>query len=120
MKKAYALVLLMLGCVAIPAKAAWYTSGQSLYTDLKKYDTSDLNEYDRERDVAIAMAFGYVTGVVDSFDGKFFCLPQKSITVGQLNQIVMNFLSKHPEYWNTVASLSVRLALVEQWPCPKK
>ena len=96
-----------------------YENGQSLHTDLKKFDNRNANEEDLERDVAIAMAFGYIKGVVDSFDGQFFC-PAQSITVGQLSQTVLNYLSKHPEYWHKNASVSVGIAVSEQWPCAKK
>lgn len=118
MRKICALVVLMLGCVAMPA-TAMYENGQNLYTDLKRFDTRNANEPDLERDVAIAMAFGYIKGVVDSFDGQFFCSPQ-SVTVGQLSQTVLNYLSQHPEYWHKNASVSVRFALSDQWPCAKK
>lgn len=118
MKKICVLVVLILGCVAMPA-TAMYVTGQSLYTDLKKLDNRSGNGLDLERDIPIFRALGYITGVADSFDGQFFCSPQ-SFTIGQVHQTVLNYLSKHPENWQRVASDSVLLALSEQWPCAKK
>lgn len=59
----------------------------------------------------------YVAGVHDSLkaDGSF-CGPPR-ITLGQVGDVVIKYLSNNPENRDNQAQILVRFALAEAWPC---
>ena len=63
-----------------------------------------------------AMA-NYVVGVHDALKIKeLFCVPNK-VTVGQMADVVVKYLTNNPENRQEQAHYLVRLALTEAWPC---
>jgi hypothetical protein len=64
-------------------------------------------------------ALGYMTGVVDAYAGIYFC-PPVTITGGQVQDIVRNYLTQNPSTRHEGASILVYRAIVEFFPCKKK
>lgn len=67
---------------------------------------------------SVGQDFGYVTGVVDSLDGIYFC-PPLNVTKGQLTDIVAKYINKNPEMRNKLGSDLVVNALSPVFPCKK-
>ena len=59
---------------------------------------------------------GFITGVYDSYNDIVFC-PPKGVTKGQVDQIVYNYMQKHPGLWDKPALHSVLNALRETYSC---
>ena len=64
-------------------------------------------------------ALGYISAVVDSYSGIFIC-PPGTITGGQVQDIVKNYLVQNPATRHQGASLLAYNAMVEFFPCKKK
>ena len=86
---------------------AQYVNGNRLYERMTSSNTSQT-----------MWALGYVTGVADSFDGEFFCLPN-TVTVGQMSDIVQKSLVARPQERHLRADVLIMLALVDVFPCKK-
>ena len=64
-------------------------------------------------------AMGYVMGVHDVFSKVSVCSPQ-NITVGQLRDLVKDYLERNPAIRHYSAdSLAVNI-MKQTWPCPSK
>lgn len=61
---------------------------------------------------------GYVTGVFDSFEGVYVCAPEH-VTAGQAKDIVVKYLTEHPEKRHEPAAFLVGSALNDVFPCKK-
>jgi hypothetical protein len=85
---------------------AQYINGNSLHADLTGSSS------DR------AFALGFVAGVVDSYDGELFCTP-RGANLGQLRDIVQQFLVRNPKERHRNAAAIVAIALVIDYPCKK-
>lgn len=64
-------------------------------------------------------AMGYITGVADAIDGVGYCAPG-NIRVGQITDMVQNYLQRQPAVRHFSGDLIVRRVLVDMWPCEKK
>jgi hypothetical protein len=85
-----------------------YQDGNALYKDMS------------DRDVSSKMfSLGYIVGVADaSINSDLLCIAP-SVTQGQLQDVVFNFLAAHPQTRNLPAHIIVVVALGEHWSCPK-
>ena len=93
----------------IPAMAsAEFTSGNDLYKDLRSDKLVD-NIY----------ALGYIAGVADAGQSGSHCIPT-SVSLGQLQDMVIDYLRKNAEIRNLSADVLVSLMLIERWPCKNK
>jgi hypothetical protein len=88
------------------AANANYINGNKLLDDLTGSNT------DR------AFALGFVAGVVDSYDGELFCTP-RAANLGQLRDVVTQFLVRNPKERHRNAAAIVAIALVIDYPCKK-
>lgn len=71
-------------------------------------------------DVDVVVCLAYVTGVVDTLtmtENRYVCVPPKSVTGGQLRDIVTKWLEDNPADRHLNASALVMLALTEAFPC---
>jgi hypothetical protein len=89
------------------AASAQYVNGNQLH--------ADLNGSNSDR----AFALGYVSGVVDAFDEELFCTP-RGAELGQLRDIVRQFLVQRPKERHRNAAAIVAIALVIEFPCKKE
>jgi hypothetical protein len=89
------------------AASAQYITGNQLHSDLTGSNT------DR------AFALGFVAGVVDSYDGELFCTP-RAANLGQLRDVVQQFLVRNPKERHRNAAAIVAIALVIDYPCKKE
>jgi len=65
------------------------------------------------------MFVGFIKGVTDTtFNTGLYCL-SNNITTGKDDEMVANYLEKHPEKWNQPAVDIVVKAMQEAYPCPK-
>ena len=88
------------------AANANYVNGNQLHADLMGSNS------DR------AFALGFVSGVVDSYDGELFCTP-RGANLGQLRDVVQQFLLRNPKERHRNAAAIVAIALVIDYPCKK-
>jgi hypothetical protein len=66
-----------------------------------------------------AFCVGFISAVVDAYDGVMFCTPSGS-TYGQDVDIVKRGFAAHPEERQKPAYLLVTKYLHDVWPCPVK
>jgi hypothetical protein len=93
----------------LPAMAsAEFTSGNDLYKDLRSDKVSD-NLY----------ALGYIAGVADAGQSGSHCIPN-SVTLGQIQDMALDYLRKNADIRNLSADILVGLMLLERWPCKNK
>ncbi len=111
MKISAVVTFLALVSVSMLARAEFY-SGSRLFEYLEK-DLHGTAGYEA------GAAHGYVVGVFDSLSGLFVCAPG-GVTARQVEQVVYNYMQKHPESWEKSADTSVAAALTEVWRCKKK
>jgi hypothetical protein len=103
-------VFLLAAMLAIPASAAaQFMDGNRLYGRLQAGKRSD-------GAVEGAIASGYVTGVADAYPN---CIPA-GVTVGQLSDIILQYLEDHPEKRQLPAVTLVATAISERFPCAQK
>lgn len=62
---------------------------------------------------------GYVVGVADAVRGTLFC-PPANMTVGQLSDIVKNFLANTPAIRHIQGDVIVGHVLKSLWPCQEQ
>lgn len=61
-------------------------------------------------------AMGYVVGIADVWDGIRVC-PAAGVTVGQVNDVVQQYLVVNPQLRNRTADVLTLNALSSAWPC---
>ena len=104
MKKLIAAVAL---CATTMAHGS-YLDGNKLYGYLMS--SSDLEN---------THAWGYIAGISDAYNGGSHCIPA-GVSVGQLRDIVKNFLANTPEVRHRPADLIVYAVLKNTYPCAEK
>lgn len=65
-----------------------------------------------------AHAYGYVSGIYDTMKTYAFC-PPSSVTVGQVNDMVQQFLETNPQHRSHAGDQIVVHVLRRAWPCKK-
>jgi hypothetical protein len=95
------LIGLLLTCTTAQAE---FISGNQLYDELR----GNIN--------AKLYALGYIIGVVDRSMHQDICLPP-GVTQGQIQDVVLNYLTAKPQMRNYSADISVVVALRQHWPC---
>jgi hypothetical protein len=98
-------LLLGLIFVCTGVHAGVYETGNTLLRDM---DGTEMGKM---------YALGYITGAADSYN-ESLCIP-KTVTKGQLNDVVYRFLRVTPQHRDLPADVLVLLALGEHWSCPK-
>jgi hypothetical protein len=63
-------------------------------------------------------ALGYIVGAADAYGGSALCIPG-TVTKGQLNDVVRQFLEQEPGIRDLPADILVLMALSNHWACPK-
>jgi hypothetical protein len=101
-------IITALAIVASTTATAQFYSGNEL---LQRMDSGDANQN--------MLAMGYVAGVVDMTRGEYHCAPY-NVTLGQVRDMVRNYIFNNPANRHMNGSVLVALPLVEIWPCPKK
>jgi hypothetical protein len=105
MKKIIAVLL----CVPAIVYADFW-SGNTLYTRQTSTDVMDR-----------VQSFGYVMGVYDVGVNLVFCPGNESnITVGQINDMVKNWLANNPQHRNQPAERLVLDVFRQVWPCANR
>lgn len=96
----------LIALLLAPKKAnAEFLSGNDL---LQRQSSSD--SLDRVN------AMGYVMGVFDVYVRVTFCSPSM-VTVGQVNDMIRNYLSNNPAIRHRSAESLINDALKQVWPC---
>jgi hypothetical protein len=101
----------------------------SAVSGVESFGGNDLKQWSQEREKAVkgdtdvswfdaGRLMGYVSGVSDSLDDVRFCLPPRT-TLGQVEEVVVNYLTRHPESNDRRALEVVTEALTEAFPCKK-
>jgi len=63
-------------------------------------------------------SFGYILGVADSYDDILYSIPQGA-TCGQINEIILNYISTHPEHSHKSAAILIIESLKSSFPMNK-
>jgi hypothetical protein len=96
---------LMFVCTSVHAGV--YENGNTLLKDMNGTEMGRM------------YALGYIVGAADAYGGEALCIP-KTVTKGQLNDVVYRFLNNTPQNRDLPADILVLFALGEHWTCPKK
>jgi hypothetical protein len=88
--------------------SAEFHSGNDLYRDLLSSKVTD-NLY----------ALGYIAGVADAGQNGSHCIPT-TVSLGQLQDMVIEYMKKNADIRNLSADVLVGLMLLERWPCKNK
>ena len=94
----------------------------ALHTSLAQaefFTGNKLLGYMRGSDVEEMFAAGYVIGVADAIRGVLYC-PPDSVTVGQLGDMVKQYLLGNPSQRHQTADTVVVHVLRTTWPCAPK
>jgi hypothetical protein len=88
--------------------SAEFLSGNDLYQNLRSESLTER-----------AYGLGYLAGVADAGQSGSHCIPS-TVTLGQIEDMSMNYLRKNPEIRNLSADILVGMMLLERWPCKNK
>ena len=102
---------LLIALLMVPAMArAEFLTGNELYQKMTSTDHGDR-----------MYAMGFVVGAYDIGVHVFFCpRTEQGITVGQVQDIVRNYMAANPGQRNRTAEFMVREAFKEIWPCANR
>lgn len=81
------------------------------YVTTNYYQTGD-------QATSLGTCLGYVSAVVDMYEGVAFCVPQNS-TYEQYVRVTTKYINNNPEKLNLPAQAMVISALSNAFPCPK-
>lgn len=103
---------LLAALLFVPAMAhAEFYTGNEIYMKM----TNDSSIVDR------TVAMGYVVGVYDVGVHLFFCpKTEQGITVGQIGDMVKNWLYSNPHRRNELAQKLILDVFKQTWPCPNR
>jgi hypothetical protein len=107
MKKLILATCLTALSLAANAQQLHFASGNKLLNDMNSSSVSDR-----------MYALGYVAGAADTMNGIVFCLPP-SVTVGQVNDMVKNYLTNAPQDRHFSADSIIAKVFGAAFPCPK-
>lgn len=62
-------------------------------------------------------ALGYVSGVFDALQHIVHCPPSNSLTLGQVHDLIKNYLEFNPAVRHRTADMLIREVLQKTWPC---
>ncbi len=103
--KAAALILAVLCGGAQAQQSSILYTGQDLHTRF----TSDR-----------ATALAYIAGVADSQSGVTICIPPGQVTLGQMGDMVRQYLERVPSERHLSADIYVQVTLSNRWPCSRR
>ena len=101
------LLITLTAVLALSAHATYFNDGNKLLADMNE-GSSTKRMY----------ALGYVAGVVDSMNRFMFCLPS-SVTIGQLTDMIHNYLRNTPSERHQPADVIIAKAFGIAFPCKK-
>jgi hypothetical protein len=78
-----------------------------------------LQRMDSDNQFHNMLAMGYVAGTFDMTRGEYHCAPAE-VTLGQVRDMVHNYLVNTPANRHMNGSVLVTLPLMSVWPCPAK
>ena len=98
----------MIGLAMMLAASGSFVTGNQLYEDCTREKTQ--------------ICLGYIVGVVDGYlalrTNPVICIPAK-VTMGQINDIAVTYLTDHPEKRQYTADSLVLASLIQAFPCAK-
>lgn len=104
--------------LAVPAHA-YYITGQMLKDSLEAAERLRSPNPSPQDEREAQFGRGFVAGVADAaLDGDTYCSPTDA-SLGQLNEIALNYLRAHTETMAKTASSVVLEALIAAYPCKK-
>jgi hypothetical protein len=109
---------------ATPSFADRYISGNDLYPLCSA--TPENVPGDQQANASTQWGFcrGYIAGVADILEnrevaGYRACMPAPTVEIGQLAEVVTNFLRDHPDERQLTAASNVAFALSKAFPCER-
>lgn len=99
-------IALSVGLFTVIANAQYISAGK-------------LVENHYENDYGKTLAIGYILGVVDSYDGHAFCIPENTKS-GYLRDLVIEALEENPHLKGKVAADLIFKGFSAAFPCQSK
>lgn len=94
----------------IPALArAEFETGNQLYQKITSSQVMDK-----------MYALGYIGGVFDALQHIVHCPPASALTLGQVHDVVKNYLEANPATRHRTADMIIREVLQKTWPCTNR
>lgn len=100
------IIALSVGLFTVIANAQFISAGK-------------LVENHYEHDYGKAFAIGYILGVIDSYDGTAFCIPENTKS-GELRDLVIGALEENPQVSKQVAADTIFRGFSAAYPCKGK
>ncbi|MDI9314113.1 MAG: Rap1a/Tai family immunity protein [Hydrotalea sp.] len=91
------------------AMASFYTGN-----DLWQFINADKSDF-----VDLSVGQGYIAGVVDESDHKYFCVPD-GVNAGQIRDMIKKYLENNPAIRHLPANQLITIGLKKVWPCHKR
>ena len=85
------------------------------FTGNQLYESCHESRYDCATFAAGVMA-GMFIGKMNTLAARQVCLPNQTLTFGQLSNVITKYLRNHPEQRHEPAFLLVGLAISDAWP----
>lgn len=99
------MMLLALVPTMVLAQNNDFFTGNELWSRLNADDT-----------MSKSVALGYIAGVASAASNSGHCAP-RTVTMGQVQDVVKTFMQSAPEHRHLSASVIVLAALINVWPC---
>ena len=123
MKQRFLLVIVIISSMFPVSAAADAVRGEQLLHWLTGKANSEI-----EATMDRAKSMAYLSGLLDSYvvlsaiapELKIYCVPPKGISIGQAREVVVKWLSNHPERLKEEARILVLYALQDAFPCQKQ
>lgn len=97
---------------------AFILAGSWLTAHAEFFTGNDLLHKMRGNSIAQLEAMHYVAGATDTLRGVIAC-PPPDVTLGQINDLVRQYLERNPETRHRPGDWAVATALRGPWPCAK-
>lgn len=91
-------------------------NGETLVGLMKAYQAASGNQPNAVDQMRGSMYMGYISGIVDSFTGKVFCVPS-GITAGTMASITSDYVANNPDVIVKNGSDIVIQAMRQKYPC---
>lgn len=102
--------------ISVTSSHAYMITGERLLNLAVAFRDEATGNHSIENQINGSSYMGYVNGIVDSFDGKLFCIPV-SVTASTLAFDTLNYYEKNLGMINKQGSEIVILALRGKYPC---
>lgn len=99
-------IIIVLLLLPNPFARAEFETGNKLYQNMTSNSTGEK-----------MYAIGYVAGVFDAWQHISHCPPTNNVTLGQVHDLIKNYLEYNPAIRHRTADVLIKEVLQKTWPC---